>query len=175
MANKILWILIALLSIVGGVVALMNPVFASGIATIMVAWLFILFGALQVFAGFRVEGTGSKIWTILLGALAIYLGITILGHPLKGMMALTTMIAILCLGGGAAKVILSFALEDRRFFWLVLLSGIASLAVGVIIFMNWPVSAVSALGVLLGVQLLSDGASALAMAFSSDGDAVADA
>ncbi|MEP1201352.1 DUF308 domain-containing protein, partial [Tateyamaria sp.] len=64
---------------------------------------------------------------------------------------------------------------DRRFFWLVLLSGIASLAIGIIIFMNWPVSAVSALGILLGVQLLSDGASALAMAFSSDGDAAADA
>lgn len=175
MGNKFLWILMALLSIVGGVIALMNPVFASGIATVMVAWLFILFGVLQVFAGFRVEGAGSKIWTILLGALAVYLGITILGHPLQGMMALTTMIAILCLAGGISKVILSFALEDRRFFWLVLVSGIASLAIGIIIFMNWPVSAVSALGILLGVQLLSDGVSALAMAFSSDGNAAADA
>jgi len=175
MGNKFLWILMALLSIVGGVMALMNPVFASGLATIIVAWMFILFGVLQVIAGFRVEGTGAKIWTILLGALAVYLGITILGHPLKGMIALTTMIAVLCLGGGAAKVILSFALEDRRFFWLVLVSGIASLAVGVIIFMNWPVSAVSALGILLGVQLLSDGISSLAMALSSDGNAAADA
>ncbi|AXI56102.1 hypothetical protein C1J05_17795 [Sulfitobacter sp. JL08] len=175
MGNKILWILMALLSIVGGVVALMNPVFASGIATIIVAWLFILFGALQVIAGFRVEGAGAKVWTILLGALAVYLGVTILGHPLKGMMALTTMIAILCLGGGIAKVVLSFALEDRRFFWLVLVSGLASLAVGLIIFMNWPVSAISALGILLGVQLLSDGVSSLAMALSSDGKSSAEA
>jgi len=173
MTNKFLWILMAVMSIVAGVVALMNPVFASGVATLFVAWMFVIFGALQVIAGFRVEGTGAKVWTVLLGALAVYLGITILGHPLKGMMALTTMIAILCLGGGAAKVVLSFALEDRRFFWLVLLSGIASLAVGVIIFMNWPVSAVSALGILLGVQLLSDGASSLAMALSSDGEEAA--
>ncbi|MGB1389154.1 MAG: HdeD family acid-resistance protein [Paracoccaceae bacterium] len=173
MGNKFIWILMAMLSIIGGVLALMNPVFASGLATIIVAWMFIIFGALQVIAGFRVEGAGAKIWTILLGALAVYLGITILGHPLKGMIALTSMIAILCLGGGAAKVVLSFAMEDRRFFWLVLISGIASLAVGVIIFMNWPVSAVSALGILLGVQLLSDGVSSLAMAFSRDGDAAA--
>ena len=175
MGNKFLWIVMSLLSIIGGVIALMNPVFASGIATILVAWLFVFFGALQVIVGFRVEGTGAKIWTILLGALAVYLGVTILGHPLKGMMVLTSMIAILCLGGGAAKIALSFALEDRRFFWLVLLSGIASLAVGVIIFMNWPISAVSALGILLGIQLLSDGASSLAMAFTSDGEARAGA
>ncbi|AXI46635.1 hypothetical protein C1J03_11760 [Sulfitobacter sp. SK012] len=175
MTNKVLWIFTAVMSIVAGVVALMNPVFASGVATIFVAWMFIIFGVLQVVAGLRVEGASSKIWTVLLGALAVYLGVTILGHPLKGMMTLTTMIAILCLGGGAAKVVLAFALEDRRFFWLVLLSGIASLAVGIIIFMNWPVSAVSALGILLGVQLLSDGASSLAMALSIDGDEAASA
>ena len=173
MTNKFIWILMAILSIVAGVIALMNPVFASGLATLFVAWMFIIFGVLQVIAGFRVEGTGAKIWTILLGALAVYFGVTILGHPLKGMVALTTMVALLCLGLGGAKIFLSFALEDRRFFWLVLLSGVASLAVGIIIFMNWPVSAVSALGILLGVQLLSDGVSSLAMAFSSDGEKAA--
>jgi membrane protein HdeD len=170
MKNKLLWIVMAGLSILGGVFALANPVLASGFATILIAWIFIAMGVIQVIAGFRAEGAGAKIWSILLGALAVYLGVTILGHPLKGMMALTTMVAILCLGGGMAKLVLSFTLEDRRFFWLVLLSGIASLAVGVIILMNWPVSAISALGILLGVQLLADGATSLAMAFSSDGN-----
>ncbi|MEM6576902.1 MAG: DUF308 domain-containing protein [Pseudomonadota bacterium] len=170
MANKFLWILMSLLSIVGGVIALMNPVFASGVATLFVAWMFIIFGILQVIAGFRIEGAGAKIWSILLGALATYLGITILGHPLKGMLALTSMIAILCLSVGIAKTILSFSLEDRRFFWLVLVSGLASIAVGLIIFMSWPVSAVTALGILLGIQLLSDGAASLAMALSTDGE-----
>ena len=170
MKNRFLWIFMAILSIIGGVLALANPVFASGVATLLVAWIFLFVGVIQIVAGFRVEGTGAKIWSILLGALAIYLGITILGHPLQGMIALTTMIAILCLAGGVFKVILSFSLEDRRFFWLVLLSGIASVALGVIIFANWPVSAVTALGILLGVQLLADGITSLAMALSSDGE-----
>lgn len=170
MKNKFLWVLMAIISIVGGVLALMNPAMASGFTTILVAWMFVLLGIIQVIAGFRVEGTGAKIWTILLGALAIYLGITILGHPLKGMVALTTMVAILFLGGGLAKIVLAFSLEDRNFFWLVLISGVASVALGVIIFMNWPVSAVTALGILLGVELISDGISSLAMAFSRDGE-----
>ena len=59
MGNKFIWILMAMLSIIGGVLALMNPVFASGLATIIVAWMFIIFGALQVIAGFRVEGAGA--------------------------------------------------------------------------------------------------------------------
>ena len=148
---------------------------ASGMATMLVAWMFVIFGVLQVIAGFRVEGTGTKIWTVLLGALAVYFGITILGHPLKGMIALTTTVALLCIGLGGAKILLALALEDRRYFWLVLLSGIASLAVGVIILANWPVSALSALGILLGVQFLADGMSSLAMAMSSDGEEAAKA
>ncbi len=78
--------------------------------------------------------------------------------------------AILFLFGGMAKIVLSFALEDRRFFWAVLISGIVSITLAVIIFMNWPVSAISALGILLGVELISDGISSLAMAFSDDGE-----
>ncbi len=173
MTNRILWILMGILAIAGGFFALANPFAASIAATTIAAWMFLFLGGLQIFAGFRVEGTGAKIWTILLGALAIYLGITILGHPLKGMMALTTMIAILFLGGGIAKVILAFSLEDKTFFWVVLLSGVASVILGVIIFANWPVSAVTALGILLGVELLSDGISALAMAFSRDSEEAA--
>lgn len=170
MNNRLLWILMAVLSIAGGVYALANPVLASGVATALVAWVFVAMGAIQVIAGFRAEGTGAKIWSMLLGALAVYLGITMLVHPLKGMLALTTMIAMLLLAGGASKVVLSFALEDRRFFWAVLISGVASVALGVTIFANWPVSAVSALGILLGVQLIAEGISSLAMAFSSDGN-----
>ncbi len=170
MKNKILWILMAAISILGGIYALANPVLASGFATILVGWVFIALGVVQVVTGFRAESAGAKVWTILLGALAVFLGVTILGHPLKGMMALTTMLAILFLFGGMAKIVLSFALEDRRFFWAVLISGIASIALAVIIFMNWPVSAISALGILLGVELISDGISSLAMAFSDDGE-----
>ncbi len=169
MKNRFLWILMAVISILGGFYALANPVLASGFATIMVACVFLAMGIIQIVAGFRVEGTGAKLWSILLGALAVYLGVTMIGHPLKGMIALTSMVAVLLLVGGISKIILSFSLEDRRFFWLVMLSGIASAAVGLIIFANWPVSAVSALGVLLGVQLISDGAASLAMAFTSDG------
>ena len=169
MKNKFLWIVMAVLSILGGFYALANPVLASGFATILVACVFLAMGIMQVIAGFRVEGTGAKLWSVLLGVLAIYLGVTMIGHPLRGMIALTTMVAVLLLVGGISKIILAFSLEDRRFFWLVLLSGAASTAVGVIIFANWPVSAVSALGILLGVQLISDGAASLAMAFTSDG------
>lgn len=169
MTNRVLWIIMALLAIAGGVFALLNPFAASLAATTIAAWLFLIFGVLELIAGFRVPGAGAKIWTLLMGALAIYLGITILGHPLKGMVTLTIMVGILFMAGGITKIILAFSLEDRRYFWPILLSGVVSAILAVMVFTNFPQSAAVVLGILLGVELLSDGVWSLAMALSGDG------
>ncbi len=175
MTNRILWILMALLAIIGGVFALANPLAASVAATVIAGWVFVFTGVFQTIAGFRAEGTGAKIFTILLGLLGIWVGITLLGHPLKGMVALTTVVAAMFIASGIAKIVLSFSLEDRRFFWMILISGVASTALGLVIFANFPVSAATSLGLLLGINLLFDGISALAMAFTSDGQAEGEA
>ncbi|WP_157973592.1 HdeD family acid-resistance protein [Tropicimonas sp. IMCC34043] len=168
MGNRILWLLLAVLFIAGGMFALMNPFAASLAATVIAGWVFIFSGVVEVFAGFRAKGAGAKIWTVLLGLLAIVLGIMILGNPLGGMVALTTIIAIMFLAGGVAKIIMSFTMEDRRFLWLFLISGAASAVLGFIILTNFPLSAATSLGLLLGIELLFDGAAALGMAFSRD-------
>ncbi|MFV0359097.1 HdeD family acid-resistance protein [Tropicimonas sp.] len=168
MTNRILWIIVGVIALIGGFVALANPFPATLAATLIAGWMFLFVGILELVAAFRIPGTGPKIWAVILGALALYLGITVLGHPLKGSIALTTAIAILFLGGGLARIILSFTLEDRSFFWLTMISGIASLLLGIVIFMNWPLSAASSLGILLGVELIFDGVGALALGFSRD-------
>lgn len=169
MSNRILWIIMGLLAVIGGVFALANPFAASLAATVIAGWVFVFTGIVQAVAGFRAEGAGAKIWSILLGLLAIFVGVTVLGHPLKGMVALTTVVAIMFLASGIAKIVLSFSLEDRRFFWMILISGIASTVLGLVIFANFPVSAATSLGLLLGINLLFDGISALALAFTGDG------
>ena len=169
MTNRILWFLMALVAIAGGLFALANPFAASIVATKLAGWMFLISGAVQTVAGFRAEGAGAKLWSVLLGLLAVVLGVMILGEPLKGMIALTTVVAAMFLAGGIAKLVLAFSLRDRGYFWLFLISGVATAALGVIIFANWPVSAATSLGILLGIELLFDGASALGMAFTSDG------
>lgn len=168
MQNRFLWVLMGIVSLLGGLFALANPVLASGFATLVIAFVFMAFGVAQVIAAFRDETNTVKFWTILLGIMWFLIGLMILGRPLMGMVVLTTLIAIAFLFGGAAKIAYAFALEDRKAFWMVLISGVASLALGVIIFMDWPVSAVSTLGILLGVELVADGVSSFALAFSKD-------
>ncbi len=168
MGNRPLWIILALFGILGGILALMNPFAASLAATTIAGWLFIVFGALVLFAGFKIPVLWAKIWTILLGAFGLYLGVAILAHPLKGLVTLTMVVGIMFLAGGFMKLFIAYAMKQTRVFWPMLFSGAVSVILALMIFSNFPQSADVVLGILLGVQLLSDGVWALAMALSQN-------
>ena len=166
MSNWILWLFIGAIAVIGGIFALLNPLVATLAAEQLAGWLFLVVGILQVIAGFREEGWGAKLWVLLLGVLAIVLGVALLGNPLAGILALTTVAAVLFLAGGLTKIVLAFSLEDRSYFWPILLSGAVSVILAIMIFANFPQSAAVLLGVLLGIDLISNGIAVIAMALA---------
>ncbi|MEM8630831.1 MAG: DUF308 domain-containing protein [Pseudomonadota bacterium] len=173
MGSRIIWSIIGILAIAGGIFALLNPIAATLAATAIAGWIFIFMGVLQVVGGFQAEGIGWKIWTILLGLLGVFVGFSILQHPLAGIVALTTVVAIGFLIGGAFKVALAFSLENKRFFWVFLLSGAISVVLAIMIFSNFPQSATIILGILLAVELISSGVTMIALAMSDPDETAA--
>jgi uncharacterized membrane protein HdeD (DUF308 family) len=163
MGKPILWIILGVISIIGGILALANPFVATLAATTIAAWVFIFVGIVEIVGAFSVEGALAKIGNILLGALAVFLGISILQHPLAGVISLTLLVGILFIASGVFKVIMAFSLEERSYFWLMLLSGIVSIVLAVLIFSNFPQSAAVILGLLLAIELISNGVSLIAM------------
>lgn len=166
MGKTILWIILGLFSIAGGILALLSPLVATFVATTIAAWVFIMVGVVQIVGAFGTEGFWHKVGNILLGALAVFLGYSILQNPLAGALALTTLVGILFMAAGVFKLILAFSVEDRRAFWLILISGALSVLLAVLIFSNFPYSAATMLGILLGVDLISNGVSLIAMSIA---------
>ena len=161
--NWIIMMIAGVLSVIAGFVALANPFGASLVATTIAGWSFVFLGFLQVFAAFRAEGWGGKIWGLLLGLVAVVLGVNILGEPLSSMITLTFVVGIMFVMSGVFKVIFGFNIEDNNTKWAVVLSGAISLLLGAMVLSNFPASAASILGILLAVELLSNGASMIAM------------
>lgn len=163
MGKPILWIILGVISIIGGIMALANPFVATMAATTIAAWVFIFVGIVEIVGAFSVEGAMAKIGNLILGALAVFLGISILQHPLAGVISLTLLVGVLFIASGIFKVIIAFSLEERSYFWLMLLSGIVSIILAVLIFSNFPQSAAVILGLLLAIELISNGVSLIAM------------
>lgn len=157
MGSRVLWIVVGIISVLAGIFALANPLAATLTAEMLAGWGFLIVGVLQVVFAFRDIGWGARIWAILIGLAFVLTGISLLGNPLAGIISLTVMVAVMFLIVGAAKIILSFSLPRGAGFWLLLVSGALSVVLAVMIFANFPQSAAVILGVLLAIELISNG------------------
>ena len=147
----------AVISLVGGVLALLNPFAATLAATLMAGWAFALLGALQIVQSFQVQGWGGFIWALLFGVLTLFVGGSLIFNPLAGMVSLTLLVAVLFLATGVVKVLYSFSLRPVTGWGWVLLSGLVSVALGIIIIADFQWAVGSILGILLGIELISNG------------------
>lgn len=163
MGSRIFWMIIGVLSILAGIFALANPLAATVTATLIAGWGFLIVGVLQIVAVFQAEGWGARIWAGLLAIAFIIVGIQLLGEPLAGMISLTIAVGILFVITGISRIIMSFSLPRGGGFWIVLLSGALALVLALMIFSNFPQSAAVMLGVMLAVELISNGAAMLVL------------
>lgn len=149
--------LLAVVSIVGGFMALANPFAASVAATLLAGWFFAILGVIQIVQAFRVTDWSGFLWALAFGVLTLIVGGVLLFDPLAGMVSLTVLVAVLFLVTGIAKTMFAFSLRPVSGWVWVLVSGLISLLLGVMILANFPWSAQAVLGILLGVELLSNG------------------
>ena len=172
MGNWMILMVLGVLGVVAGLMALFNPFGASLAATVIAGWSFLILGALQIYEGLRSEGWGGKAWSILMGVVAVFLGVNILGEPLQGMLALTIVVGAMFLASGLFKFIVGWQIQRSELKWAVVISGAVSAVLGFMVLSNIPGSAVVTLGVLLGIELLSSGVSMIALAMvRKSGDA----
>ena len=154
------WIWLAILgaiSLIGGILALINPFAATLAAVFLAGWTFLLFGLIQIIHAFRVRGWPGFLWSLLLGVLTVAVGVSLLFNPVSGALSLTLLVAILFLVLGAVKIMYGLSLRPVSGWGFAALSGVISVLLGVMILADYPWSATAILGVLLAIELLSNG------------------
>lgn len=156
MSDWLKWILLGLLSIAFGIFALNHAVLTSVSVTIVVGALLLVSGAMQTYAGFSEPGVGNKVLSILLGLVILLLGVSFLANPLAGTISLAVLVTIFVAAGGVLRLLFSMQLRGTPFFWMMLLSGVLSVALAAFILLN-PEVKVALLGILLGIELLFNG------------------
>ena len=157
------WLVAGVLGVIGGVAALLDPVTATLTAEQIAGWVFLLMGVVHGIDSFRAQGWGGRLWALLLAAVFILFALALLAQPLRGVLALTLVAAVLLLGSGVSKIGLSFRLGRSVAFWTMLLSGILSAVLGAMVLINFPWSAAATLGIFLAVELLSSGLALIVM------------
>ncbi|MCF3595213.1 DUF308 domain-containing protein [Rhodobacteraceae bacterium LMO-12] len=161
-------ILVGVLLFIGGVFAFANPLAASMAVTTLVGIAFLLGGVLQAWAAFQSDAAmlpGGRIWNGLWAVMGIVVGVWLLANPLEGVVSLTLLLGVVFLFTGIMRIMLGFGIAQAQTKWLLILSGVAGVVIGVLIFGNIAEAATTLLGLLLGIELLSQGVALLLLGF----------
>ncbi|MEM7146663.1 MAG: HdeD family acid-resistance protein [Verrucomicrobiota bacterium] len=149
------WVVaLGILTIILGMFAIAAPAIAGVWVTILVGAVFLVNGIFQVIHGFGVEGWKGKTFTILIGVLTVIGGGIILARPMFGLEVLTLILAVFFLMEGVMTVMLAFKVKPEKGWGWALFSGIVSFVLGGLIWAQWPVSGLWAIGLLVGIRML---------------------
>jgi uncharacterized membrane protein HdeD (DUF308 family) len=149
-----------------GATAVVLPPIATLAVTILFGWLFLVSGIVGLVTSFWMRHAPGFWWSLLSAVLGIVVGGMLLGSPLTGAFSLTLVLIAFFLIEGAVSIM--FALDHKRelsgqWGWM-LMSGIVDLALAIMIFAGLPSTAVWAVGLLVGVNMIFGGIALIAMA-----------
>jgi uncharacterized membrane protein HdeD (DUF308 family) len=153
-----------ILLIIFGVLAIGTPAVAGKAVVMVIGAVLLLAGFVQIVSGLRSEGWSNKLLPLILGVITSLCGLGLLGEPWIGMKFIALLLAIFFVMEGVWKIIASFSYRPASGWLAILVSGILTLVLGVLIWRQWPVSGLWAVGILVGVDLLMTGISMVALA-----------
>lgn len=149
-----------------GVLAVVWPQLSSLAVDIYLGWAFLLSGAFALLTMFMTRG--SFLWPLLTGALSLLVGVLLLWHPVQGVVTLTLVLVAFFIAEGVVQAAAAIAVRQafpQSWAWM-LLSGVADLVLAYLIIQGWPGSAAWALGLIVGVNLMTSGIAMFVVAAS---------
>lgn len=150
-----------------GALAIVVPFAAAVVTSMVIGWVMIVGGLFQGFHAVqnrRWQGWG---WALAGAALHVIAGGLVVAYPITGTLTLTLIFALFFAINGIVKLVRAFQHRAMRGWGWLVFDGLVTLALGVMILSGWPGTAVWALGILVGVDLLFNGSSMLVMALAS--------
>jgi uncharacterized membrane protein HdeD (DUF308 family) len=161
------WFLaLGIVLVVAGIAAIMFPLLSTIAAKIALGWIFLAAGVVMIIHAFSIQKWGGFLMELLLGVLYLFAGGWLAFFPFTGIVTLTILLAALFLAEGVLEVIMGFRVRPHEGWGWLVFSGLIAVAVGLLIAAELPSSAVWAIGLLVGVNLLSTGISFIVLAFA---------
>ena len=158
------WFLIfGILLVVLGGVCVGKAQTATTFSILALGWILVIAGILWLIGAIRAMTWPGFFLYLLGGLIRGVTGYLLLRHPDAGAAGVTLLLASLFIVGGLFRGAGAAVIRFPRWGWTVF-SGLVSVALGVYLLANWPIASEFFIGVVIGVDLIFDGAALIGFA-----------
>jgi uncharacterized membrane protein HdeD (DUF308 family) len=150
------------------VLAVVWPQISTIAVDVYIGWLFLLSGIVGLASMFLAQNVQAFLWSLLTAALSLFVGVILLWHPTEGAVSLTLVLIAFFIVEGVFQIVASLSYREvfpDSWGWM-LASGIADLILAALIIEGWPSTATWALGLIVGVNLITSGAAIIMVALA---------
>jgi uncharacterized membrane protein HdeD (DUF308 family) len=125
--------------------------------SVVVGVVLILGGILRTAFAWIAIGWGSLLLRAAVGILTILAGGYMIMQPDVGAQVLAMVLVFYLVADGITSLIFALRLPPATGGAWMMLGAVASLVIGILMYMQWPASGELAVGILIGIKLILDG------------------
>lgn len=150
---------LGILLIIGGLFILGDVVTATVLSVFFIGWAALIAGVVLLVGAISRLRSGGFWSAALGGAMLVVLGLFVLRNPVIGALSLTLLAGSLFLATGLTRIFVGTQAPRSRA--LLVVSGLISVGLGLWVLFNLTTATLTLLGILLGVQVVLEGATRL--------------
>jgi|SRR5690242_7749769 uncharacterized membrane protein HdeD (DUF308 family) len=160
------FLLLGIALVVVGIIAVGSAVAMTIVSVMFLGWLLIIGGVFEVIHGFRHRPWSGFFINLLGGVLYAVVGVAMVTNPALAAVTLTLLIAIMLIVAGVFRLFIAFSTPLHHRGWLIL-NGAISILLGAMIWRSWPLSGLWVIGLFIGIDMIFDGWTEIALALSA--------
>jgi uncharacterized membrane protein HdeD (DUF308 family) len=160
--NWLWFVLVGVALVVLGGIAIGATFVASLAVAVTLGILILLGGVVETVGAFWCREWSGFFLHLLSGVLSIVVGVLFLRAPVGALLALTILIASFLMVGGIFKIVAALSYRFAAWGW-PLVSGVIDVVLGVLIWQQWPASALWVIGLFVGIIMVFRGVDWIAL------------
>ena len=141
------------IAIILGILAMMMPGLTGVSVVYLLGVIVLVAGIVRLIWAFQAGSLGRGLLMFAVGLLTLLAGLVLLAHPLFASGVLTIMLAVYFILDGIGEIAAGIRVRPADGWGWLLFGGIVSLLLGLMIWRQFPLSGLWAVGILLGIKL----------------------
>lgn len=141
------------IAIVTGMLCMLMPGITGFSVAVFIGVLVLIGGISRMVWAFKAGSLGRGVWMFLVGALTLISGILLVSSPLFAASVLTIILAVYFIADGISEIAAGAQKRPASGSGWLIFGGVISILLGIMIWRQFPLSGMWAIGVLFGIKL----------------------